>query len=512
MGSACASGGSGDVPQLTPDQEDFLKKGDTGKPERAQTIEKMKQTLGPELTPAAILAFLQAYDECVKGESGMIAESSIVPASDVMDYESLKTADKAALKDIIDKTVVLKLNGGLGTGMGLEKAKSLLEVVDGNNFLDFTAQQLEHQRKEFNSEKLGFLLMNSFSTDEDTHDALKKYAHLGKWEDIRMMQNIVPKITQDTFAPAAYPENTSDEWCPPGHGDLWAAITGSGKLQQLLDDGKDIVFVSNSDNLGATLDLNLLQHFSSNQDFGFMMEVCQRTEADKKGGHLAKLKEGGLILREKAQCAEEDEKAFEDIKVHQYFNTNNLWFKLSAVKKIMAENNGVMKLPMIRNDKTVNPRDKKSTKVYQLETAMGAAIANFGPQATAVKVPRSRFAPVKKCDDLLNLRSDAYVVKEDKTLQLADSRSGVPPTVSLGDTFKKIAEFDHLVKNGIPSMLECDSLKILPKDAKKILSFEKGVIFKGKVTITVDDTADFGDAGPVLKAGTYTGDVKVPPS
>jgi len=494
--------------ELTPAQEAKLKKGE-GKPERAQVIEKMKQSLGDCVTPEAILAFMDAYDACVSGETGMIAESSITPASDVVDYESLPAADKEAMKAIIDKTVVLKLNGGLGTGMGLEKAKSLLPVVDGLNFLDFTAKQLEKQREVFGSDKLGFLLMNSFSTADDTNKALSKYSHLGKWEDIHMMQNKVPKITQDTFAPAVAP-NPSDEWCPPGHGDLWAAMMGSKKLQQLIEDGKEIVFVSNSDNLGATLDLNLLQHFESKKDFGFMMEVCQRTEADKKGGHLAKIGDG-LILREKAQCADEDEKAFEDIKTHQFFNTNNLWFKLPAVKAIMDDNDGVMKLPMIRNDKTVNPRDKTSTKVFQLETAMGAAISNFGAKATAVKVPRSRFAPVKKCDDLLSLRSDAYEVKDDFTLQLVESRKGIPPTVSLGDTFKKIAEFDTLVKNGVPSMKDCESLKILPKDAKKILSFEKGVIFKGKVTITVDENADYGDAGgPILKAGQYEGEVKVP--
>jgi len=403
---------------------------------------------------------------------------------------------------IIDKTVILKLNGGLGTGMGLDKAKSLLEVVDGKNFLDFTADQIKHTREELKSKKLGFVLMNSFSTEADTRKALRKYRDLGQWNRMNMLQNKVPKLLQDGFGPSVYEKNPSDEWCPPGHGDLYAALLGSGKLDALIKQEKEYVFVSNSDNLGATLDLKLLQYFA-NEDAGFMMEVCQRTEADKKGGHLATTAEG-LVLREAAQCPDADEKAFQDIAKHKFFNTNNLWFKLSDVKKVMDEAGGVMALPMIRNSKTVDPKDDSTSKVYQLETAMGAAIANFGARSRAVIVDRTRFAPVKKCDDLLNLRSDAYESTSDHRLQLIASRNGLPPTVNLGDTYKKIDAFDKLTSGGIPSMKDCKSLTMLPKKTKKIISFEKGVVFKGDVTIEVSD-----DGPEVLKAGEYSGTVKL---
>jgi len=403
---------------------------------------------------------------------------------------------------IIDKTVILKLNGGLGTGMGLDKAKSLLEVVDGKNFLDFTADQIKHTREELKSKKLGFVLMNSFSTEADTRKALRKYRDLGQWNRMNMLQNKVPKLLQDGFGPSVYEKNPSDEWCPPGHGDLYAALLGSGKLDALIKQEKEYVFVSNSDNLGATLDLKLLQYFA-NEDAGFMMEVCQRTEADKKGGHLATTGEG-LVLREAAQCPDADEKAFQDIAKHKFFNTNNLWFKLSDVKKVMDEKGGVMELPMIRNSKTVDPKDDSTSKVYQLETAMGAAIANFGTRSRAVIVDRTRFAPVKKCDDLLNLRSDAYESTSDHRLQLIASRNGLPPTVNLGDTYKKIDAFDKLTSGGIPSMKDCKSLTMLPKKTKKIISFEKGVVFKGDVTIEVSD-----DGPEVLKAGEYSGTVKL---
>lgn len=317
-----------------------------------------------------------------------------------------------------------------------------------------------------------------------------------------MMQNKVPKILVEGFGPSEYKKNPADEWCPPGHGDLWAALIGSGKLAALLEQGKEYVFVSNSDNLGATLDLSLLQYFAG-EDAGFMMEVAQRTEADKKGGHLAK-KGDGLILRELAQCPEADEKAFQDTDKHQFFNTNNLWFKLKDVNDIMSANGGVMDLPMIRNSKTVDPKDDTTAKVYQLETAMGAAIANFGSRSRAVCVDRTRFAPVKKCDDLLNLRSDAYEVTADFRLCLIAARNGTPPTVNLGDTYKKIGEFDKLTANGAPSMKDCSKLTFLPKKTKKIVTLAKGVVFKGEVTVEVTD-----DGPAILEAGEYTGVVKM---
>merc|ERR1719379_478545 len=154
------------------------------------------------------------------------------------------------------------------------------------------------------------------------------------------------------------------------------------------------------------------------------MEVASRTEADKKGGHLAFSKEtNGLTLRESAQCPEEDEKAFEDVTKYTYFNTNNLWVDLVKLKENIDKAGGALPLPVMKNDKTVDPRDKKSTKVIQLETAMGAAISCF-EGAQALLIPRSRFAPVKKCDDLVALRSDAYQITEDFRLILAESRAG----------------------------------------------------------------------------------------
>ena len=115
-----------------------------------------------------------------------------------------------------------------------------------------------------------------------------------------------------------------------------------------------------------------------------------------------------------------------------------------------------MPLPMIQNKKTVDPRDSQSTQVYQLETAMGAAIESFSGSA-AVCVPRSRFAPVKTTSDLFAIRSDAYVQEPDGRIALSAQRQGKPPIITLSEDYKMV---DSLQGLGVPSLLKADKLSI----------------------------------------------------
>merc|ERR1740130_395248 len=337
-----------------------------------------------------------------------------------------------------------------------------------------------------------FMVMNSFATSADTKEAFAKYPDLGTGDDLEFVQNKAPKVKADDKTAADWPANPDHEWCPPGHGDLYPAMLGSGALDKLLGKGIKYMFVSNSDNLGATMCGKLLTYFA---DSGapFMMEVAARTDADKKGGHLAIMKEGGgLTLRESAQCPPDDEKAFQDTTKYKYFNTNNLWVDLVKLKETFDKNNGSLPLPVMVNDKTVDPRNKKSTKVIQLETAMGAAISCF-EGASALLIPRTRFAPVKKCDDLIALRSDAYVVTEDFRIELAAERGGVPTLVKLDDRYKFVDAMDTIIPNGVPSLKECNKLTI-----KGEVEFEAGVICKGEVTFN-----NAGEGKKTIAAGTY---------
>jgi UDP-N-acetylglucosamine pyrophosphorylase len=441
------------------------------------------------LSAACIAAFRHNYKALVAGETGQIPEASIQPVAALLDYANL--AAGAASPALLAQTAVLKLNGGLGTSMGLESPKSLLPVKDGMTFLDLIARQISHLRSTHNT-PLRFLLMNSFSTSDATLAALAKHPGLGEPKSLELMQNFVPKVDQATLRPASWPENPQLEWCPPGHGDLFPALAGSGWLDRLLADGVKYLFVSNSDNLGASLDLTLLHYFATSNK-PFLMEVCERTAADRKGGHLAQ-RDGRLLLRESAQCPVADEASFQDITRHRFFNTNNLWVRLDTLATVIKLHGGIIPLPLIKNVKTVDPRKVDSPKVVQLETAMGAAIECF-EGADAIVVPRSRFAPVKTCADLLAVRSDAYEITPDWRIELRPERNGQPPTLALdGKHYKLVDQLDALTKAGVPSLRACDLLAV-----KGAVQFGSNNIFRGKVTVT-----NAASVPKSLPAGEYT--------
>lgn len=445
------------------------------------------------IAASAISAFESTFNSLVSGNTGMIPESSISPVPDLVRAESITVEPNTA---ILKETVVLKLNGGLGTGMGLDKAKSLLKVKDDDTFLDLTAKQVMKMRKDYGF-NVKFMLMNSFSTSEDTLAFFEeKYPSLRQEEGLEMIQNKVPKLDATTFEPATCESDPSNEWCPPGHGDLYAALVGSGRLDALLEGGYKYMFVSNSDNLGATLDLKILTHFATT-DAPFMMECCERTENDKKGGHLAvRNSDGQLILRESAMCAAEDEDAFQDVSKHRFFNTNNLWIRLDKLKEIIDKFGGFIPLPMIKNSKTVDPKDDSSQKVIQLETAMGAAIECFAG-ASAIVVPRTRFAPVKKCDDLLLLRSDAYMINSDFIPVLNPLCGGKAPVISLDSKkYKLVGKLEEATVGGIPSLVHCERLKI-----KGVVRMSKKTSFVGDVSIVNNsDESKFVPVGEIKNA------------
>ncbi|KIZ07837.1 UTP--glucose-1-phosphateuridylyltransferase [Monoraphidium neglectum] len=430
------------------------------------------------LSEAAIGAFKGNFDQLVAGATGMVPEEEIEAVTDLPDLRSL-AGTNGHVQALLKKTAVLKLNGGLGTSMGLEKAKSLLEVKDGKTFLDLIAEQVKVMRQQHGSD-VKFVLMNSFSTSEDTREFLARaHKDLLQEPDIELLQNMSPKVDAASFAPASYPQDPEME-CPPGHGDIYPSLLGSGMLDSLASQGIKYLFVSNSDNLGATLDLQLLQHFAS-CEAAFMMEVCERTAADKKGGHLARRKvDGKLMLRESAMCPDADKASFEDISRHKYFNTNNLWVNLPALKATLDANGGVLPLPLIKNKKTVNPRDSSSAPVFQLETAMGSAIECFD-SATAVVVPRSR--------DLFVLRSDVYIITPQATVEAVSAHV---PLVKLDDAYYKLVDKLERLTKAAPSLRACKSLTV-----KGPVRFGEGVVISGKHTVKEPEVPRVSDGAPV---------------
>src|SRR3954471_21126050 len=436
------------------------------------SLEKMR---ADGVAEAAVDTFGRYYEQLQAGEVGTMSESDLEPVTELPDAEELPEDEEGATQ-ALDQAVVLKLNGGLGTSMGLDAAKSLLEVKEGLTFLDVIVCQVLSLRSRFDA-RLPLVLMNSFATRDDTLAALERHPEIGSDVPIDFVQNKVPKVRADDLEPVSWPDDPALEWAPPGHGDLYTALVTSGMLEALLGGGYRYAFVSNSDNLGAVLDPRILA-WMAGAAAPFLMEVADRTPSDRKGGHLARRKgDGGLVLREIAQTPDEDVDAFQDTERHKYFNTNTLWVDLHALRDVLS-GAGVIDLPMIVNRKTVDPGDKGSPPVIQLETAMGAAIGVFDG-AAALRVPRSRFVPVKTTNDLLSLRSDAYVIGEGRAVHLAPERDGVPPFVDLdSDYYKLVGDFDERFPSGPPSLIACAALRVVGD-----VRFGAGVVVRGDVTV-----------------------------
>lgn len=405
----------------------------------------------------AIDVFSHYYGVLESGETGMLSESDLDPIESLPRLADLDV-DAQAAHDALARTAVIKLNGGLGTSMGMDRAKSLLEVRSGKSFLDLIAGQVLALRREYDV-PLPLVLMNSFRTQEDTLAALAAYPDLPvDGVPLDFVQNREPKLRCDDLTPVQWPADPTMQWCPPGHGDLYTALEASGALQRLVDAGYHYAFVSNADNLGARPDPRLAAWFAGS-GAPFASESCRRTASDRKGGHLAvRRSDGRLVLRESAQTRDEDEDAFADVDRHRFFNTNNLWLDLRALAETLESTGGVLGLPMIRNIKTVDPGDSSTPEVVQIETAMGAAIEVFDG-AAAIEVDRSRFLPVKTTNDLLVLRSDVYEVAGSGEVRLADGRTDAP-FVDLDKIYKFVGDFDARFPHGAPSLAEATSLVV----------------------------------------------------
>ncbi len=436
----------------------------------------LRKMRADHVSDAGVATFAHYFERLRRGEAGELAESEIEPVDELPDADELPE-DEDGAREALARTVVIKLNGGLGTSMGMTGPKSLLEVKDSLTFLDVVVRQILHLRERTGA-RLPLVLMNSFATREPSLDALAAYRELAvDGVPADFVQSKVPKLRADDLAPVDWPADPALEWAPPGHGDLYPSLLSSGLLDALLGAGYEHAFVANVDNLGAVMDERILAWFARER-IPFAMEVADRTPADRKGGHLARRAGGGgLVLREVAQTPDADLDAFQDIDRHRYFNTNTLWVDLRALAKVLRERDGVLGLPMIVNRKTVDPADGDSPAVLQLETAMGAAIDVFDG-AQAIRVGRERFAPVKTCNDLLALRSDAYELHDDGRIVVAAKRSGAPLVDLDPKHFKLVRDFDARFAAGAPSLVACASLTV-----RGDVAFGAGVCVRGDVTI-----------------------------
>lgn len=388
-----------------------------------------------------------------KAKGNEVSWDRIAPPAEgqVVDYDNLADTQSA---DFLNKLAVLKLNGGLGTSMGCVGPKSVIEVRDGMSFLDLSVRQVEHLNRTYGS-NVPIILMNSFNTDDDTAAIIKKYE--GHNVDILTFnQSRYPRIFKDSLLPVpkSY-DSPLHDWYPPGHGDVFESLYNSGILEKLINRGIEIIFLSNADNLGAVVDLRILQHMVESEA-EYIMELTNKTKADVKGGTIIDY-DGSVRLLEIAQVPKEHVNEFKSIKKFKYFNTNNIWMNVKAIKRVVE--NDELEMEIIPNGKTI-PADKKGesdVSIIQLETAVGAAIKHF-KNAHGVNVPRRRFLPVKTCSDLMLVKSDLYTLKHGM-LQMSTQRFGDAPLIKLGGDFKKVSDFQKRIPS-IPKIIELDHLTI----------------------------------------------------
>jgi UTP--glucose-1-phosphate uridylyltransferase len=435
----------------------------------------------------AIRAFRRAYERVDAGESAYLRSEDLEPVSDVPALDEIPEVDPhAALASV----AVIKLNGGLATTMGLRHPKSLVEAREGHTFLDVIIGQVLALRQRHDV-RLPLLFMNSEATERETHEALRHHPEVDVGLPVEFMQSMIPKLEADTLEPVSWPQEPGLEWAPPGHGDIYGALRRSGVLSQLLEAGIRYAMISNSDNLGALVEPRIPAHMAE-RGLPFLMEVVIGTEAERKGGHLARRSDGQIILRESAQIAPEDEESFRDYRHWRYYNTNNLWVDLGALDGALEESDGVLELSLIVNHKTVDPRDSESTAVVQLESAMGSAIQSFAG-AELLCVPRTRFVPVKTTNDLLTLRSDVYRISDGMVVAPIPERAERLPYVDLDSRFYKVIDaFEARFPAGSPSLREANRL-VVHGD----VTFGSGVVVRGDVELDADGPRQIED-GAVL--------------
>src|SRR5215469_12514042 len=407
-------------------------------------------------------------------QAGLLPGEVLEPLEDLPRLDELPEPSPGQARDVLDQFVIVKLNGGLGTSMGLAGPKSLLEVKPGASFLEIVATQVLALRKRHGA-RLPLVLMDTEATRDHSLKALVRYGDLSvPGVPLDFLQGREPKIRADDFQPVRWPADPDLEWCPPGHGDIYSALAASGTLDALLGAGLRYAFVSNSDNLGALADVRIAAWLAAEQ-VPFALEAVRGTPADRKGGHLA-CYQGRLVLRETAQVPDGDT-SFTDVERWRWYNTNNIWIDLRALSGLQTADPAAPPLPLIVNRKTVDPRDPASTPVIQLESAMGAAIGSI-PGARAIHVPRSRFAPVKTTDDLLVVRSDAYKLTSDGHIR--PSFEGPGPVVTLDkDFYKLLPDFVQRFPAGPPSLRRCRRFEV-----QDDVTFGAGVVAVGDARVT----------------------------
>ena len=414
-------------------------------------------------------AYLQQIDE---GKLGVEWEKvEALPQESAIDYTTLpKEYTKEETIEILKKTCIVKINGGLGTSMGCTGPKSVIEVRNGLTFLDIIILQLKGLTKQYGV-VVPLVLMNSFSTQKDTEKVIEKYKDDKDVVIKTFLQHKFPRIDAETLLPVPEKlEGRKEEWYPPGHGDFLQSFVDSETFKELKKEGKEYLFLSNVDNLGATPDVSIMHYFASKQ-LDYALELTPKTLNDIKGGTLIRYGDR-LKMLEVAQVPSEHLSEFQDITKFKVFNTNSIWMNIKSIQEVVEQQTLLNNMDIIVNRKMDGER-----KVIQLEIAVGCAVSAFKNTAAFI-VPRSRFLPVKGCNDLFIIQSGLFGLTEDgHMIDKARKVSDIPPSIKFGKEFTFVADYQQHMKV-LPTI---DKLESLVVEGNVI--FGNNVVLEGNVVI-----------------------------
>ncbi|KAH9724769.1 UTP--glucose-1-phosphate uridylyltransferase [Citrus sinensis] len=375
----------------------------------------------------------------------------------VVPYDSLASIseDIAETKMLLDKLVVVKFNGALGTNMGFSGPKSAIEVKNNLTPLDLMVDQVESLNSKYGC-NVPLLLMDTAETHDRVQKVLEKYSN--SKVDIHSLS-----LSQQPHEKSFEGHSRKDKLYPSSdHSVVFLSLMKSGTLDLLLVQGKEYALVVDSDNVAAVADPKIFNHLIQNQ-IEYCMEVAPVPSIDLRNS-LINLRPGKFQLVDITQNPTKQSGG-----KFKFINTRSMWVNLRAIKRLIDTDE--LKVENFSSSKEVN-----DDQIISRGTAADSAI-QFFDHTIGINVAQSRYLPVNSTSDLLLLQSDLYTADEGILVQNPARDNPANPSIELGPEFEKVNDFQSRFKS-IPSIINLDSLKV-----EGDVWFGAGITLKGKVSI-----------------------------
>lgn len=370
-------------------------------------------------------AVVEKDEDTLTGEN-VEQDNHIGQTAQVFPYESLQPVPEGlSEKVLLEKLVIVKFNGSLGTRIGFSGPKCTMEIGGGLTCLDLIINQIEDLNAKYGC-NIPLLLLNAGSAHRGVLKFLEKHPN----------KNIhcVPQssLHLDSFSnSSAKGQDNEDEMNSFNLAEVVLPLVNSGKLGELSSQGKEFILMLGSDNLAQVVDLKILYHMMEN-DIGFCLEVMPKSSE----------------IEESKQSQNEEDTPIPTTKKNWKF-VDTVWMGIQSIENILegraAEEN--------------------------------LTISKLFDNHFSLSVPKSRYLPVEATSDLFLLQSDLYTLSEGTVTRNTARENPTDPSIELGPLFKTVNDFQERFKS-IPSIIGLDSLKVAGD-----VSFGTGITLKGKVNI-----------------------------